>query len=204
MFAAKLLPMVAFAISAVAISVPAGKAEGLYRVFRDSAGVEFHEYLGLNTTVDPQAGPYIQERQENTPFGVGVITTSCGCGYNLVHGDCDAAVQDLKNQVGGGTVIGWTAAYYSIRGAVVAFACNDDSYEADTDPNDSDSGLASADQLTAAYSYITGQCGWYVAGSLVYYDLFPTNYLFPQLGYMQYYDGVDFCGDAFNDPLTHC
>ncbi|KAF4217646.1 hypothetical protein CNMCM8980_005733 [Aspergillus fumigatiaffinis] len=74
-------------------------------------------------------------------------------GFTRNHGDCDRAVQNLKNQFGGGTVrIGPNLAWYSISGSVVAFACNKVAAQAE----------ASADRLTRALQGITERCGCFV------------------------------------------
>ncbi|KAI9162987.1 insecticidal toxin complex protein [Paramyrothecium foliicola] len=69
----------------------------------------------------PKDFQFVQKRATGHSF--------CGCGFNLNHGDCDAAVADLKEQVSrAGTLwLGGGLCWYSIRGAAVAFICNHNS-----------------------------------------------------------------------------
>ncbi|GFF33811.1 hypothetical protein IFM58399_03668 [Aspergillus lentulus] len=108
------------------------------------------------------------------------------------HGDCDRAVQNLKNLFGGGTVrIGPNLAWYSISGSVVAFACNKVAAQAE----------ASADRLTRALQGITERCGWYVPGT----TRFVTNlWLDPYWGYMNYHPGLDFCAASTSSRSDRC
>ncbi|KAL7906652.1 hypothetical protein GGI35DRAFT_458572 [Trichoderma velutinum] len=109
------------------------------------------------------------------------------------HGDCDAAVADLKDQVSrqGTLWLGGGLCWYSIRGGVVAFICN---------PNDrtNTNGFV-ADNVGLSTSIITGDCGWYTAGTHAwgYYNSL-------LVGYEVYYPGVDFFGTAMSSSLESC
>lgn len=136
-------------------------------------------------------------------FGVGILNTECGCGFYMDHGDCDAAVNDLKAQsdrAGGGTIsIG--NAWYSIRGSVVAFACATwpEDFTKTGEPFEFDSS-----SLTVSYAAITRLCGSYVAGTLSYLDWGVHDWNFPDIGYMRYSPGDDFCSHADDSKLDHC
>ncbi|KAH8893915.1 hypothetical protein GQ53DRAFT_821788 [Thozetella sp. PMI_491] len=80
----------------------------------------------------------------------------CGCGIEMNHGDYDAAVVELKSQLGGGLSICPDRAYYSIHGDVVAFACSINSRYCMT---------KSDDDYGNMLGEITNRCGWYVPGT---------------------------------------
>ena len=132
MIAAKLLA-VAFIASASSFTLQVGLQDGFYRAYVDENGGEAHELL--NSTLTPRSdtaaakAPLAIEKR----FGTGTLQSWCGCGFDLDHGDCDAAVTDIKNRVNipgaDGDFIPWGEAYYSIRGSVVAFACDTDDSE---------------------------------------------------------------------------
>lgn len=72
------------------------------------------------------------------------------------HGDCDAAVNDLKSQTYANPAIEGPWSYYSIRGSVIAFICWD--YTGVTNFR--------ADAVGLAASIATDTCGWYVPGTV--------------------------------------
>lgn len=148
MIGPKLLASVAlFLAAASSFKLPAGLDDGFYRVYLDSNGNEIHEPANA-TMLTPLSKPVprISKASARTPFdarrsgslaprfGQGVLQSWCGCGFNMNPGDCDAAVADIKNQVNipgqDGVLIPWGMSYYSIRGSVVAFACDDDMSQA--------------------------------------------------------------------------
>ena len=117
----------------------------------------------------------------------------CGCGFNMNHGECDAAVADLKDQVSrrGTLWLGGGLCWYSIRGGAVAFICNPYS---GTNTNG-----FTADGIGLSTSIITGDCGWYTAGTHAW-----GYYKSLLVGYMIYRPGLDFFGDAMSSDSQHC
>jgi hypothetical protein len=82
-----------------------------------------------------------------------------GCGNQLNHGDCDAAVADLEAQLrrSGPVRMSVNWCWYCIRGAAVAFAWN---------PNDNLATYAyRAEDFTYTAYIVTQDCGWYTAGT---------------------------------------
>jgi hypothetical protein len=113
----------------------------------------------------------------------------CRCGCNLVPSDYDAAVTDLEKQLGNGVSI-TSGSYYSIRGAVVAFVCS-----------------RSRDFLISRFDYsqyvsdVTSVCGRYIAGT---YLAVCDGADQADVGYMQYYSGLDFCAHAEGSSSHSC
>ncbi|KAK5995405.1 hypothetical protein PT974_03809 [Cladobotryum mycophilum] len=133
-------------------------------------------------------------------FDKGILYSWCGCGYTLNHGDTDAVVRDLKNQVGNGVDISWLIAYYSIRGRVVAFACNDVFGQHDY----SVSAGVDAEYLVLSYGATNRLCGWYMAGTSFVGFWAPIDDNRPSVGYMRYSPDLDFCGNALTSPAERC
>ncbi|KAH8689829.1 hypothetical protein BGW36DRAFT_364573 [Talaromyces proteolyticus] len=212
-----------------ALTPPKGLNDGSYRAYIDHLGREVHELVALPNgdkldssevtqfVTDENALKTLTSRADNfSPdrktiskryyessqygFGDGILDIYCGCGFNLDPGNCDAAVADLKNQVGSDAQIPMNMAWYSIRGNVVAFACTrPESIDNYNKPSDSD-----ANYLTISYEDITHFCGWYVAGTAMYVPFWATEYNQPYVEYMQYYDGLDFCYQSTGSSEDHC
>jgi len=81
--------------------------------------------------------------------------------------------------------------FYSIRGNVVAFACN---------RSPDRSWLLIANDYANALGSITGSCGSYIAGAYEFGD--PNQALI--VGYARYANGDDFCGGSTSSPANHC
>ncbi|EEA19373.1 hypothetical protein TMatcc_009506 [Talaromyces marneffei ATCC 18224] len=231
MVSAKVLILASLAGCILALTPPKGLSAGSYRAYIDDLGREVHELVALpnseelspdtvtkfvtdenalekliarteNVTSDRQALSKRYYNANDYGFGVGLLDIWCGCGFNLDHGECDDAVQDLKNQVGSYAEIPFNMAWYSIRGNTVAFACTRPQGQSIQDygrPSELNS-----DYLTISYAAITDFCGWYVAGTSLYTDLWEEGYNRPFVGYMQYHDGEDFCEDSTLSSVDHC
>lgn len=169
--------------------------DGFYLAYYNDTGHEVHERISapnnLNFTdgiakpqalLHPQA---IQKRATGMSF--------CGCGYYMNHVDCDAANQDLTNQVAavGGLVLRQRSCYYSIRGSAVAFVCNP--YYEESDNTFRASNVGGSDAV------ITSDCGWYVAGTYAW-GYWAANLV----GYMNYSPGLDFLGNAMGANALSC
>ena len=105
---ANIAVVLTFAASVLAWRIPEGTEDGVYKVETLEDGSTVHtkvidaadidrtspEYAALNNLVptEPSLDTSLEKRGKNG----GVW---CGCGYNLIHGDCDAAVADLKSQM---------------------------------------------------------------------------------------------------------
>ena len=114
-----------------AFTLPGGLADGFYHAYVNERGEEIHEPATKEMVRSLSAG--LQSRNPVMALPPSRIfgrqdglggTVWCGCGFNMNSGDCDAAVADLKSQVGDSTLIPNSQSYYSVRGSVVAFACN--------------------------------------------------------------------------------
>jgi len=207
----------ALAAFATAAMLAPDLPDGVYIAEVDEHGVEVHTRLTiddlppLSWTYDPQstisdskAASLAQPHPSNktiekrnrcnfSPSEPG--DANCGCGFNVDHGNCDAAVADLSNQIGAGVKTKLGLNYYSIRGNVVAFMCPfwDKGY---TVPSTG---------VSSAASWITQHCGPYVAGTwspstdgLLH---LADGY---SIGYMQYFSGLDFCSQALADDWSCC
>lgn len=113
------------------------------------------------------------------------------------HGDCDAAVADLKFQSNKcyaspdcNHLIGRRMSWYSIRGSVVAFACN---WNAWVVP------VGREKDISDVLGVITDRCGRYVPGTYVHLEGGT-----PFTGYMNYSPGLDFCERATASSQHRC
>lgn len=123
----------------------------------------------------------------------------CGCGLSMHHGDCDAAVEDLKFQSDREYskpererrhLITPGEAWYSIRGSVVAFACNQ--YWSGVP-------VSRRDGFNSVFQQITDRCGWYVPGTWVNVERGSAHN-----GYMNYRENLDFCRDSTQSNQKKC
>lgn len=154
----------------------------------DSRNTEIHTLLSTHAPLpSPPASPL--PSPSLTPRYVWPGEIFCGCGYNLDPPSCDAAVADLRSQLGSYSTI--YQAYYSIRGPVVAFVCNLNPGFFVTDSDDYGGYIA----------VVTQQCGRYVAGT---YFAFDEGEYGADVGYMQYFAGLDFCGAAEGSSQNSC
>jgi len=190
--------------------------DGFYHAYTDEHGVETHIQIAntanynvpllswrhdpSNTTIPVLAHPShqpqdLEKRCSPAPLSQGLVW--CGCTHGLVPSDCDAAVQDLKNQVNsqpyGGIYPKVGNSWYSIRGSVVAFQC----------PLRDGSTWLQASLISSQLAIITATCGRYIAGSIIGIDLF-GNFNDYGLGYMQAYPGLQFCDAEFNPGQNCC
>ena len=92
----------ALAASASAWKIPQGAEDGVYKVETLSDGSTVHTKIIDAADIDrsqptvpgvSHASDGLQKRSAGQVW--------CGCGYNMVSGDCDAAVADLKTQLVG-------------------------------------------------------------------------------------------------------
>jgi hypothetical protein len=184
-----LLFTVPFLLSAVtAFTFPNNQADGVYHASIDARGNEIHRLVAPVTERGDTLVSELNMRDDHlSKRSVG--DTWCGCGFGVDHQNTDDAVADLKNQLGDdGQYLLGAQAYYSVRGSVVAFACN---LDADATL------LVWTDIITQSAGQITSACGLYVAGTAG--GLY--SYAF---GYMQYSNGLDFCTNALGSPANHC
>jgi hypothetical protein len=201
MFIPKALVFITLAAFARAFKIPEGTEDGVYAVYTRSDGVEV--IAPFDEAVD-----IIKERVSSAPTspnpailkGRGFNIASrwagqiwCGCGFTMDHGNCDAAVDDLKNQLNNG-VIPAHMSYFAIKRSpgknVVAFACSRNDLGLELD----------GDTYGQALERITSACGLYIAGA---YDIFPFGQ--PLIvGYARYQEGDDFCGGSTSSPANHC
>lgn len=91
----------ALAASASAWKIPQGTSDGVYKVETLADGSTVHTKIIAAADIDrsqplAQGVSYAPDSplQKRSPGQVW-----CGCGFNMVSGDCDAAVADLKTQL---------------------------------------------------------------------------------------------------------
>ncbi len=181
----------------LAISLPDNITDGVFAVTTDDNGNEIHERIsGPIVTLDNAPPPHRVDgsRDVSTASRTVIFHTWCGCGIGLDHGQCDAAVADLKNQLGRNAREWWTAtAWYSIRGGVVAFACNPGSGR-----------TWAADFLVGeTLEAVTKKCGWYIAGTGLR-EVINSGDDEALIGYMRHHPGLDFCKASTSSPVNHC
>jgi hypothetical protein len=110
---------------AAAFTLPAGLASGNYVAYYNALGHEVHvraseldrRDIGNYSPVHRAKrsdSTFIEKRQD---LGDSGYTTYCGCGFNLDHGDCDAAVAGLEAQFPG--TLNGGLAWYTIHNSVV-------------------------------------------------------------------------------------
>lgn len=204
----------AFSASAAALTLPDSLRDGVYKASTDADGNEVHEFVSGPWPLDDDLNKTISVREEDLKhekrwyesqdygFGVGILNAWCGCGLAMNHGDCDAAVDDLKRQFGNSGWVPRNLAWYSIRGGVVAFACNTNwpTMQVPAPP----SVELDAEYLTLSFAAITRICGWYVPGTCTYTDWGTVTFVPAYVGYMNYRPGLDFCSDAPSSRVDHC
>jgi hypothetical protein len=211
-----LSPFIALIALATAATLAPNLPNGFYQAYTDENGIEYHNQITsttakdteslswtyiprgplANTSLSSASDPFSQTHNlEKRCSGVPNGPTWCGCHNPVKHANCDAAVANLKAQVGSAgihPVVGNN--YYWIQGSVVAFICA---------KKDTDWPIAVTSQVVSdAASYITKACGWYVAGTFM-----PAEagvYSWFGVGYMQYSSGLDFCANQFGSGSSCC
>lgn len=169
--------------------------DGIYSVFINDAGKQVYEIIAEpNTNYTDGHTPALLE---SFPEKAELMSRStghcfCGCGINLHHGDTDAAVADLTDQVARAGTLKTTGCWYSIRGSVVAFICNQWGNVENT--ND-----FWAEHVGSSLAVVTADCGWYVAGTYSWGYILTLN-----VGYMVYYPGQDFGANAMGSDRWDC
>ncbi|KAH7010742.1 hypothetical protein B0J12DRAFT_751346 [Macrophomina phaseolina] len=183
--------------TAAAFVFPEGLTDGFYRASIDERGYEIHELLSapdgehIDARIISQRAPTTDSDtyEVSAKLQKRIWTVWCGCGFSLNHGDCDAAVADMKRQVDGGVHIQPHQAYYSIRGSVVFFSCNTGDGQVFMD----------VPSVTFIAGEITKACGYYIAGTFARQGYPPEA-----SGYMRYSAGLDFCRAAKASPAHSC
>jgi hypothetical protein len=170
-----------------AFTVPSGTADGVYRVHIDEGGVEIHEIVSSLPHRD--AAPEPSDPTNILLARTQYQTIYCGCGYNLDHGNCDDAVAALENNIGyeQGSVIPAGTGLYVRVGSVIAFVCNYGNAIG-----------TQAQTLASNLQVVTALCGWYVAGTFRVTDTGGDDTAW---GYMNWYDGLNFCTAAVGSAL---
>ncbi|KAL3955764.1 hypothetical protein ACCO45_011327 [Purpureocillium lilacinum] len=104
---------------------PRDYVEGTYMVTHDDAGNEVHTRVGGPIAPREQDGAAVEASpQDMAKQGNDGYYAFCFCSHKLNTGDADAAVADLKSQFPQDKHYDGAPNYYSIRGSVVAYACN--------------------------------------------------------------------------------
>lgn len=173
---------------------PGGLADGIYTVAVDDNGNEIHTRVSDGVEVYTRVADAINLSLPPKTSRVDKRLTRdiwCGCAFPVDHTNCDLATGDLKNQVSpDGKWV--TQNYYSIRGSVVAYVCN---------PFHRYMGYyTDADFLGGIFNEITGACGAYISGNAQNI----VGWAYADVGYMQYGDGLDFCGSAETSKEGSC
>lgn len=190
---------VALASIAAAFTLPETASDGFYVSYYNETGHEVHvknpDLAALNAilpTDDELAQVQARNPAPDPQIARRADMTWCGCGHKMDRGECDQAVEDIKNRFraeGGGLgAIAPNTSWWARRAGVVAFACN---HSPDTT------------SITDAVSYaqglvkITSACGLYIAGTLEFSP-------FLDIGYMNWRPGVKFCEGARSSPAHSC
>ncbi|KAH8169128.1 hypothetical protein LIA77_11254 [Sarocladium implicatum] len=173
-----------------AFVIPKGTENGVYVVHTDEQGHELHERVGPAVAND---GASLEKRSEVSPNPLAKrieIDYFCGCAFKMDHGYCDAAVAALKADVRNKNgIFPAHSNFYSIQGSVVAFVCNRGTIFGEAPGN-----------LAGYFAAITERCGWYTAGTYKIKDTYhETTY-----GYMNYYEGLDYCGKSDSASQHSC
>ncbi|UNI15411.1 hypothetical protein JDV02_001946 [Purpureocillium takamizusanense] len=193
-----LLTLVTGAIAAV---IPTNTTDGVYVVTEDEFGNEIHKRISNPIHSVSEARSLLAESEkqlygrddwlanENTPE----YSKYCGCGFTLPTGDTDAAVADIKIQMGSGK---WfkNKAVYAIRGITVAFVCN---------RSDDRQAWASSGHITKLLARVSKACGSYVPGTC-HQNQGNDGTTTANIGYMRWYSGLDFCDKAQGSDQHGC
>jgi len=207
------------AVLASAATLAPNLPDGVYQSYEDDAGLEVHMQLSnsvndrdlplLSWTHDPSTAtsnsstsplaqhPFdsLEKRNDCSPIDSNE-QVFCGCSFPVNHANCDAAVADLKNQVGPhGVQFTKQMSYYSIRNNVVAFICCF---------HPTGWSEVTVDLITKAAASITDRCGWYIAGTHIVALGGSADVFGYDIGYMQYTSGLDFCAHARNSGQNCC
>jgi hypothetical protein len=184
-------------LSASAFKLTANTPDGVYMVFQDELGNEVHKEWSEDYLV------------KDVPAGITVINATspegpimargpwrdniwCGCGFTMDHGNCDAAVEELKKSMGVSGAYVTVPSWFSKKNNVVAFVCN---YKSDQNYF-----YINSQYFHDSLATVTDSCGWYVAGS----EGYQARTDIASIGYMQFKEGVDFCANALGSPNHNC
>ncbi|KAK1757041.1 hypothetical protein QBC47DRAFT_174500 [Echria macrotheca] len=204
LFLRSLATAAVLAAGTLAFKLPAGLADGSYVAYRDETGkqvieaftTEVANRIGTQSNATSEQGVKPARTDSSDKRGIGSAgleerdewfwVSYCGCGFNLDHGNTDRAVQGIKDQCGSCN-LAHDQAIFTIAGDVVAFICN--------------GGPTSASLITRAAEIITQRCGWYVAGTAY---LEKGLWYEPDIGYMRWFAGLDFCGASEGGTSGNC
>ncbi|RGP76805.1 hypothetical protein FLONG3_5073 [Fusarium longipes] len=181
--------------------LPEGLTDGFYVAYFDDAGNEVHEMVNVPISSGAMSGLPLSTSTIGNDEGklhARAAELYCGCGFKMNTRDCDAAVEDLKVQSDRcyadkkkcNHLIDRKMSWYSIRGSVVAFACN-----WFWEPV----AMGRRDYLTDVMARITKNCGLYVPGTYT-----SSEGGVPYYGYMNYRAGLDFCMDSDSSNRPRC
>jgi hypothetical protein len=92
----------AFALASLVqgFAIPADTKEGVYAVSKRDDGTELHTRVAEATDYEPNDSALVSDNPADILKRGYRNQIWCGCGFNMNPGNCDAAVQDLKNQMG--------------------------------------------------------------------------------------------------------
>ena len=189
--------VVGIATLAGAITLPRDYVEGTYMVTHDDAGNDVHTRVGGPIAPREQDGAAVEASpQDMAKQGNDGYYAFCFCSHKLNTGDADAAVADLKSQFPQDKHYDGAPNYYSIRGSVVAYACNVKGkiFVKNATPL----------LITQMLEKVSNQCGRYVGGWGMFTeealeDPWPAHF-----GYMNYKPGLNFCREGTNILQSKC
>lgn len=184
-------PLLILGLMAIASSfeIPQGATDGVYRAYINESGNEVHELIPAGAIDISPREPMPHDALSEGTWLAKRGQAWCGCGFGMDHGSCDAANNALSKHLNNGPIINGGVGFYAVVGSSVAFLCNRDSFPAQVF---SGSVVIGARQVTAA-------CGYYIAGTWRVDGFKAMDY-----GYMNWYNGLNFCGNAENSPQHHC
>lgn len=151
-------------------------------------GIEVHHRLPdpvepFNATKPEEGHSDLVGRSDVPTLDIG--GSYCGCGIHLNKADTDNANAALQYQVRNGKDM--MSTYYSVSGSVVAFTCTN-FFPAD---------IPTLKEINVD---ISDACGMYVAGTV--YALHEGGQAYA--GYMNWHNGLDFCGNAASSNKHSC
>ncbi|KAI0401898.1 hypothetical protein F4802DRAFT_600582 [Xylaria palmicola] len=163
--------------STKAFTIPEGQPDGVYQVTKDANGTEIHTLLGELEEFESGSAHH-GRRAVSASEAAGTVI--CG-GYQLPHGDADAAWTSLGNMCGNGAHVLARGDVYALSNCVVAYFCNQGDHAVYCFSSDKDQGVRD----------ITNSCGSYWSGWEFTHP--PTGQV--QVGYEDVCGaGKNFCG----------
>ncbi|UNI22960.1 hypothetical protein JDV02_008803 [Purpureocillium takamizusanense] len=168
-----------------AFVIPENMTDGVYEVIVDHAGNELHRRIGDADVVGPIRIRDTNRRKLESRAWKDKLKTNCNCWHDLKHSDTDGAVDALVYQIGPMRQFKGPSVF-SIKGDVVAFACNPGTKKTYT----------SNWLIPRLLDEVTEKCGTYVSGAARQDN--GGDYPVAYVGYMESLPGYSLCPTVMN------